>query len=170
MTQNGFDAHKGVVNATIKNSVIGHAGASIIGYGTLLIEKSTFFTNKIINLRSDYGSSWEGEIIIRNCTVSPLSQSDITVITGSNNGEHDFGYPCYVGTSILVDGLTVDNAKKAYLFANLNSNCKSESYAPKYPFIAPEKVTVKNITIGAKDGLKISSNEYFFAKTEIIYE
>ena len=165
-----FDAHKGVANATIKNSVIGHAGASIIGYGTLLIEGSTFFTNKIINLRSDYGSSWEGEIIIRNCTVSPLSQSDITVITGSNNGEHDFGYPCYVGVNVLVDGLTIDNAKKAYLFASFNSNCKSADYTPKYPFFAPEKVTLKNITIGVKEGLQISSNEYFFAKTQFIYE
>ena len=165
-----FDAHKGVANAAIKNSVIGHAGASIIGYGTLLIENSTFFTNKIINLRSDYGSSWEGDIIIRNCTVSPLSQSNITVITGSNQGEHDFGYPCYVGTSVVIDGLTVDNAKKAYIFANLNSKCTSESYTPKYPFYAPETVTVKNITISVKEGLLVSPNEYFFAKTKIIYE
>ena len=165
-----FDAHKGVANAAIKNSVIGHAGASIIGYGTLLIENSTFFTNKIINLRSDYGSSWEGDIIIRNCTVSPMSQSNITVITGSNEGAHDFGYPCYVGTSVVIDGLTVDNAKKAYIFANLNPKCTSESYTPKYPFYAPETVTVKNISISVKEGLQVSANEYFFAKTKFIYE
>lgn len=165
-----FDAHKGVANATIKNSVIGHAGASIIGYGTLLIENSTFYTNKIINLRSDYGSSWEGDIIIRNCTVSPKTQSNITVITGSNKGEHDFGYPCYVGTNIVIDGLTVDNAKTAYIFADLNPNCKNASYEPQYPFYAPETVTVKNITISLKSGLQVCSNEFFFAKTKLIYE
>lgn len=165
-----FDAHKGVANAAIKNSVIGHAGASIIGYGTLLIENSTFFTNKIINLRSDYGSSWEGDIVIRNCTISPVTQSDITVITGSNKGEHDFGYPCYAGINVLIDGLTIENAKKAYIFANLNSNCKSADYVPKYPFYAPQKVTVKNINTTLKEGLGVSANEYLFAKTEFIYE
>lgn len=165
-----FDAHKGVANATIKNSVIGHSGASIIGYGTLLIENSTFFTNKIINLRSDYGSSWEGDIIIRNCTVSPVTQSNVTVITGSNNGEHDFGYPCYAGINVVIDGLTIENAKQAYIFANLNSNCKSADYVPQYPFYAPQKVTVKNVNTTLKEGLKVSPNEYLFAKTEFIYE
>lgn len=165
-----FDAHKGVANATIKNSVIGHSGASIIGYGTLLIENSTFFTNKIINLRSDYGSSWEGDIIIRNCTVSPVTQSNVTVITGSNNGEHNFGYPCYAGINVVIDGLTIENAKQAYIFANLNSNCKSADYVPQYPFYAPQKVTVKNINTTLKEGLKVSPNEYLFAKTEFIYE
>lgn len=165
-----FDAHKGVANATIKNSVIGHAGASIIGYGTLLIEGSTFFTNKIINLRSDYGSSWEGDIIIRNCTVSPVTQSNVTVITGSNNGEHNFGYPCYAGINVVIDGLTIENAKQAYIFANLNSNCKSADYVPRYPFYAPQKVTVKNVNTTLKEGLKVSPNEYLFAKTEFIYE
>ncbi len=165
-----FDAHKGVANAAIKNSVIGHAGASIIGYGTLLIENSTFFTNKIINLRSDYGSSWEGDIIIRNCTISPVSQSDVTVITGNNKGEHDFGYPCYAGINVVIDGLTVENAKQAYIFANLNSNCKSADYTPQYPFYAPKKVTVKNITTILKEGLQVSPNKYLFEKTEFVYE
>lgn len=165
-----FDAHKGVANATIKNSVIGHAGASVIGYGTLLIENSTFFTSKIIDLRSDYGSTWEGEIIVRNCTISPMTKSDVYVFKGSNKGEHDFGYPCYVGTNITIDGLTVENANKAYIFANLNPNCTSDRYNPKYPFYAPETVTVKNITISVKEGLQVSPNEYFFAKTKFIYE
>ncbi|MBQ1194625.1 MAG: hypothetical protein IIX44_00085 [Clostridia bacterium] len=165
-----FDAHKGVANATIKNSVIGHAGASVIGYGTLLIENSTFFTSKIIDLRSDYGSTWEGEIIVRNCTISPMTKSDVYVFKGSNKGEHDFGYPCYVGTNITIDGLTVDNANKAYIFANLNPNCTSDKYQSKYPFYAPETVTVKNITISVKEGLQVSPNEYFFAKTKFIYE
>ena len=99
-----------------------------------------------------------------------MSQSNITVITGSNEGAHDFGYPCYVGTNVVIDGLTVDNAKKAYIFADLNPNCKSEKYEPKYPFYAPETVTVKNITVSVKEGLQVSANEYFFAKTKFIYE
>ncbi|MBO5701226.1 MAG: hypothetical protein J6S71_02190 [Clostridia bacterium] len=165
-----FDAHKGVANGAIKNSVIGHAGASIIGYGTFLIENSVFFTNKIIDLRSDYGSTWEGEIVIRNCTVAPIKQSDIHIFKGSNTGEHNFGYPCYATTSVVIDGLTIENAVSAYIFANLNSKCTSDTYVPKYPFYAPAKVTVKNITISLKEGLQVSPNEFFFAKTEFVYE
>ena len=165
-----FDAHKGVANGAIKNSVIGHSGASIIGYGTFLIENSTFFTNKIIDLRSDYGSSWEGEIIIRNCTVTPLAQSDVQLIKGSNTGEHNFGYPCYATTSLTVDGLTVYNARNIYVFGNMNSKCTSNSYVPKYPFYAPAKVTVKNVNLSGKTEIKLSPNEFFFAATEFIYE
>ena len=56
------------------------------------------------------------------------------------------------------------------MFADLNPNCASEKYSPKYPFFAPETVTVKNVTISLKEGLQISPNEYFFAKTQFIYE
>ena len=166
-----FDAHKGVANAAIKNSVIGHAGASIIGYGTFLIENSTFMTNKIVNLRSDYGSSWEGDIIIRNCTVSPTASSDITVITGSNKSNHDFGYPCYMPTNVIIDGLIADTAKNVYVFANLNSDCKSENYVQEYPYYVTEKVTARNITLtSSKSEFKLSPNQYLFASTEFIAE
>lgn len=165
-----FDAHKGVANGAIKNSVIGHAGASIIGYGTFLIENSTFMTNKIINLRSDYGSSWEGDIIIRNCTVSPTSSSDITLIAGSNKSNHNFGYTCYMPTNVIIDGLIADTAKNVYVFANLNSDCKSENYVFEYPYVVTEKVTAKNITTSSKNGLQLSSNKYLFANTEFTLE
>jgi hypothetical protein len=70
----------------------------------------------------------------------------------------------------VIDGLAIENAKQAYIFANLNSNCKSADYVPQYPFYAPQKVTVKNINTTLKEGLKVSPNEYLFAKTEFIYE
>lgn len=166
-----FDAHKGVANAAIKNSVIGHSGASIIGYGTFLIENSTFMTNKIVNLRSDYGSSWEGDIIIRNCTVVPTSTSaDITLITGSNKGNHNFGYPCYMPANVIIDGLVADTSGMLYVFANLNSNCKSNDYVPEFPFYATAKVTAKNISTTSKRGLQLSSNTYLFANTEFTKE
>ena len=166
-----FDAHKGVANAAIRNSVIGHAGASIVGYGTFIIENSTFMTNMIVNLRNDYGSSWEGDIIIRNCTVSPTSPSNITVITGSNKSNHDFGYPCYMPTNVIIDGLTVNNTKNVYIFGDFNPHCTSEDYVQKYPYYITEKVTAKNVTLpssGVK--LKLSLNSYLFANTEFICE
>lgn len=38
-----FDAHKGVANATIRNSKLGHMGINAIGSGTLLVENTTLY-------------------------------------------------------------------------------------------------------------------------------
>ena len=35
-----FDAHQGVLNATVRNSVLGHHGIKLIGSGTALIENT----------------------------------------------------------------------------------------------------------------------------------
>lgn len=161
-----FDAHKGVANGAIKNSVIGHAGASIIGYGTFLIENSSFTTNKMINLRSDYGSSWEGDIIIRNSSISPKSGGDVHVIAGSNKCNHDFGYVCYMPTNVIIEGLTADTTGNVYVFANLNSECKSDNYVQQYPYVVTEKVTVTNYTANSKNELLLSPNNFLFSKTE----
>ncbi len=161
-----FDAHKGVTNAAIKNSVIGYSGATIIGYGEFLVEDSVFFTDKIVTLRTDYGSSWEGDIIIRNTTLAPLSAGEVNIISGSNKGDHDYGYECHMPTNVIIDGLKVENAKTVYVFANLNSNCQSASYVPKYPYVVTEKVTVAN----TDEKIDLSKNKFLFAKTEFVKE
>ncbi len=63
----------GVANATIRNSTLGHQGINAIGSGTFIVENSTIRGNNLINLRSDYGSTWEGEFIIRDCIFVPRS-------------------------------------------------------------------------------------------------
>ena len=165
-----FDAHKGVANAAIKNSVIGHAGASIIGYGTLLIENSTFFSSYIVILREDYGSSWEGDLIIRDCKVCPLSSVDIHIIKGSNTCTHDFGYDSYMPINVEIDGLYAYTSKSVYVFSNLNSECKSESYSPKYNYFTTQKVRVANFETNSKEALEISPNKILFKNTEFTVE
>ena len=66
-----FDAHQGVYNATILNSTLGHMGINAIGSGTFTVENSTIYGRSFINLRRDYGSTWQGTFIIRNCTFVP---------------------------------------------------------------------------------------------------
>lgn len=68
-----FDAHQGVANATIRNSTLGHMGINAIGCGTLLIENSTVRARSFVNLRPDYGSTWQGNVIIRNCVFVPAA-------------------------------------------------------------------------------------------------
>ena len=70
-----FDAHQGVFNATVINSVLGHHGIKLIGSGTALIENTTVLSNSFVDLREDYGSTWNGELIIRNCKFYPTDVS-----------------------------------------------------------------------------------------------
>lgn len=165
-----FDAHKGVANATIKNSIIGRWGASIIGYGTLLIENSEFHSNAIINLREDYGSSWDGDVIIRNCRIDPLQNADCYVIDGSNVGDHDFGYTCYIPRTVTIDGLYVNTVNDVYVFGNINSKCTSEDYSSVYAPVASEKVTVKNYSSTNASDIKLSPNMILFGSTQLIKE
>ena len=166
-----FDAHKGVANGAIKNSVIGHAGASIIGYGTFLIENSTFMNNRMITLREDYGSSWEGDIIIRNSSISPNGNGTVYVIAGGNTCNHDFGYVCYMPTNVIIDGLTVDSTGEAFVFGNLNKECTSDKYTPKYPYVVTKTVKVTGFSSSSKnEKLLLSPNKYLFTNTEFTVE
>ena len=93
-----FDAHMGVYNATVRNSTLGYMGINAIGFGKFHMENSTVRGRSLINLRSDYGSTWEGTFIIRNCVFIPSQRKSTTVslFSGSNSGLHDFGYTCYM--------------------------------------------------------------------------
>ena len=70
-TLSRFDAHMGVANATIRNSTLGHMGINAIGTGILTVENSKVYGRTFINLRTDYGSTWQGDIIIRNSIFVP---------------------------------------------------------------------------------------------------
>ena len=139
------DAHAGVTNGTIRDSVIGHGGVTVVGYGTFLIENSSFFSTELISLRGDYGSTWDGDIICRNCEIIPMGTATVTLIGGENAGEHDFGYTCYTPKNIIFDGLRVDTTENIYVFGDFNEGVISSKYNPKYPMqFVTEKVTIKN--------------------------
>ncbi len=86
-----FDAHAGVYNAKILNSEV--ALINIIGGGEMLIQNSTIYYHRLIELRSDYGATWKGDIKIYNCKVnSATSNAPVVEAVWAN---HDFGYVCY---------------------------------------------------------------------------
>lgn len=103
-----FDAHAGLHNATIRNSTIRFI--AITGSGTFRIENSTVLHHTMISLREDYGSTWDGEVIIRECVLAPpptVEALPVTIVQGKNDGQHDFGYPCSMPRRIVIDGLTI---------------------------------------------------------------
>ncbi len=172
-----FDAHCGVYNATIRNSIL--RTISVTGFGNLLVENSTVYSRDFIVLRQDYGSFWNGNITIRNCMqIPPGSASNIpNVIGGRHIAEHFFGYTCVMPQNILIDGLNVrDNRHpRKYsgpaLLANFNSGyLQNKKYSEPYPTVKPRQITVKKFITASGKRFILSSNKNMFKKVKLIDE
>ncbi|MCF2500111.1 hypothetical protein L0661_17455 [Dyadobacter sp. CY357] len=174
-TLSRFDAHQGVANATIRNSTLGHMGINAIGTGLLLVENSCIRGKNIVNLRSDYGSTWQGELVIRNCVFVPVNGKPVTasLIGGSNSGQHDFGYICYMPEKITIENLRIEDSAhpEAYegpaIFANFNPEMTNASYQEKFPFIKTKQVVLKNVTTASGKKLRISDNAFIFKGVKV---
>lgn len=170
-----FDAHQGVANATIRNSTLGHMGINAIGSGTFLVENSTIRGRSIVNLRSDYGSTWQGQLVIRNCVFVPAGGKPISadLISGSYSGQHDFGYVCYMPEKIIIENLRIDdshhpeNYQGTAIFANFNPQMKDSSYQEKFPYVKTKEVVLKNVTTTSGKPLRISDNLFMFREVKI---
>ncbi|MGN0847487.1 MAG: hypothetical protein ACI4RA_08915, partial [Kiritimatiellia bacterium] len=170
-----FDAHMGVANATIRNSTLGYMGINAIGFGTFTVENSTVCGGTFFNLRGDYGSTWEGEFIVRNCTFRPACGRPATgsLIGGQYTGKHDFGYVCHMPRRIVFDGLRIDdsNHPRAYdgpfIFANFNKANTSADYVETYPYQLTEEVVLKNVTTASGKPLRLSPNPHMFRNVKV---
>jgi hypothetical protein len=170
-----FDAHKGVANATIRNSTLGHMGINAIGSGTFIVENTTIRGSSLINLRSDYGSTWQGEFIIRNCNFVPDGGRPISahLIGGFYSGQHDFGYTCYMPERITIENLHIDdsNHPEEYqgpaIFAKFNPNMTDDSYQEQFPYVRTREVILRNVTTASGKALRISNNTFMFKDVKI---
>ena len=160
-----FDAHQGVLNATVINSVLGHHGIKLIGSGTALIENTIVLSDSFVALRSDYGSTWNGNLIIRNCKFYPTGVAS-HIIDAENSEDHNFGYTCYLPQKIEIDGFYVHRMGINYLFTKVNPKHKSDSYNAEYPVVPPQEITVRNFSNLFFGNLRVSQNKAIF-KVEI---
>lgn len=180
-----FDAHQGVQDVTILDSTLGWQCLNAIGTGTLRVENCTLYGNALVNLRGDYGSTWEGDVYIKNCTWVPRRGSTIGgnayLINGSYSGFHDFGYECYMPKSITIDGLYVKDGNHnssyngIYLFANITKAYTDAEYEEKvetegYPYHLTETVTIKKFTSESGKDWLLSPNTYMFRNVTVIEE
>ena len=170
-----FDAHKGVYNATIRNSTLGHMGINAIGHGTLTIENSTVYGRTFVNLRRDYGSTWKGDFVIRDCVFIPNCgrPARASLIGGYNTGRHDFGYTCYMPQRITIDTLRIDdsnhpdNYSGPKIFADINPELKKTNSPGKFPIVPTKKVIIKNVTTASGKPLRLSDNPVMFSDVKV---
>ena len=173
-----FDAHMGVANATIRNSTLGHQGINAIGNGTFTVENSTIYGGTLINLRSDYGSTWQGEFIIRNCVFVPAGgrTTSARLIGGSYSGHHDFGYTCYMPERITIENLHIDdsNHPEDYqgpaIFSNFNPQMTDNAYVKEFPYVRTREVILRNVTTASGKPLRISNNPFMFKDVKVTTE
>ncbi|MBX3238366.1 MAG: hypothetical protein KIT80_06235 [Chitinophagaceae bacterium] len=175
-TLSRFDAHMGVVNATIRNSTLGHMGINAIGSGTLTVENSTLNGRTLINLRSDYGSTWQGEFFIRDCVFVPEGgrPANAVLIGGSYSGQHDFGYTCYMPERITIENLRINDAnhREDYqgpvIFSNFNPLMFDDSYREKFPYVKTREVVLKNVTTASGKSVRVSDNPFMFKEVKVV--
>jgi hypothetical protein len=174
-TLSRFDAHKGVANATIRNSTLGHMGINAIGSGIFLVENSTIRGRSLINLRSDYGSTWQGEFVIRNCIFIPSGgkPASASLINGSYSGLHDFGYTCYMPARITIENLQIEdsNHPEDYagpaIFSNFNPKMTDDSYHEEFPYVKTKEVILRKVTTASGKVLRVSDNPFMFKDVKV---
>ena len=160
-----FDAHKGTHNASIINSEIGHQKVSIIGSGELHIENTVFHGNHVVVLRGDYGSTWNGNITIKNVK---LCDTTNPILIYCNWVNHYFGYDCYLPHNIIIDGVTVENADAFTIFPDLNTgaaSCLVGGVKNNNPYMLTKRISVLGKSKEYK--ISVSQNEELFRNTVI---
>ena len=170
-----FDAHKGTTNPIIRNSEIGHMGLQLIGSGTCVIENTKVFGHQFINLRGDYGSTWEGEIIIRNCEFTPLriGRDGPIIIRAHYSGQHDFGYQCYMPQKITIDGFIINDVnsaedyQSARILSNLHPNYLDVAYVAKYPYKLIEEIEIRKLSTKSGKPWVLSDNMSLYKDVKV---
>ncbi len=135
-----FDAHKGMYNTTIINSTLGHMGIQAIGSGDLIIENCTINANRVVNLRGDYGSTWEGQVLIKDVTLNNTGDASIF---GGEWYDHYFGYTCYLPRLTIIENITLAKKTTITVFPSFNGN-NIGSTTTNNPVVLPEKVIIRN--------------------------
>ena len=175
-TLSRMDTHQGVSGTyTIRGCTLGHAGLNAIGRGTLTIEDSTLNGRSLLALRSDYGSTWEGPVIIRNSRWIPGCGASIQpyLLNANNSGQHDFGYPCFMPREITIDGLVIDDSQHPkdyqgpYLFNDPDGKEPVTATRP-FPYQLTEKVTIRRLTTTSGQKIRTSPDAAFAARVKVV--
>ena len=174
-TLSRMDTHQGVSGMyTIRGCTLGHAGLNAIGRGTLTVENSTLNGRSLLSLRGDYGSTWEGTVVIRNSRWVPGCGAAVQpyLLNATNDGRHDFGYPCFMPREITIDGLIIDDShhpkdyQGPYLFSDPDGGAAAAAERP-FPYWLTERVTIRNLTTASGRKLRTSPDAEFARRVRV---
>ena len=105
---NRIDAHCGIYNLDINNCNIGTKNLTLTGQGALNIRNTKIESSAFITLRADYGSTWDGDVNIIDCTYVHKGENFVPkIIHAEPDYTHDFGYECKM-PKINIKNITID--------------------------------------------------------------
>jgi hypothetical protein len=175
-TLSRMDTHQGVSGTyTIRGCTLGYAGLNAIGRGTLTVENSTLNGRSLLSFRGDYGSTWEGTVVIRNSRWIPACGAAVQpyLIAASNDGQHDFGYPCSMPREVTIDGLVIDDShhpkdyQGPYLFTDPDGRSASAAGRP-FPYRLTEQVTIRHLTTASGRKPRTSPDPDFTPRVRVV--
>lgn len=157
---NSFDAHTGAYNVTLEDTTVEHM--NFIGGGKITIKNVTVYTSSqgmAFNLRTDYGSTWKGDIDIDGLTVmyanaSSYKPSRITVLSGSYQNQY-WGFDTYAPQNVTINNFhiqaytaTVSDGKRTETLG-----AKDDSNMKVYYYYALNSLTADQIPEESKAGI-----------------
>ena len=106
-----FDAHQGLYNGACINSTV--QAFELIGKGTFTVKNVKWFSynansSTVLALRGDYGSTWDGELVIDGLDLYASSAELTLVPFGFANWY--FGYTCHI-PNVVIKGVRVFDKK-----------------------------------------------------------
>ena len=164
-TLSRMDTHMGVSGRyVISRCTLGYKGLNAIGRGVLTVEDSTLYGSSMINFRRDYGSTWEGDVVIRNCRWIPAGgrTSRPQMIYTRNDGMHDFGYRCFMPRRITIEGLFVDDSNHPedyqglYFFSDPDGGKDIKQAKRPFPYKRCQTLRVQGLTTASGKRPRVS--------------
>ena len=128
---NSFDAHTGAYNVTLINSTFEHM--NFIGGGLITVKDVVIYTSNqgmAFNLRTDYGSTWKGDVYVDGLTVKyanagSYKPSNITIFKGSYENQY-WGFDTYTPQNV-----TLNNFHTQAYTAVISDNVRIETLGEK---------------------------------------
>ena len=163
---NTFDAHCGVYNASVINSTVAYI--SLIGQGTFTLQGTTVYAtrvdtneSRVIELRPDYGSSFNGTLIVKDVTVKYMHDRDVVLLYGTWEDTYR-GFKTYLPGTVYLDNIKLvqvafENDVERTVGVNLTmlnlvtrgmatakDDISSPEYATKNPYKGIQELYVTN--------------------------
>lgn len=172
---NRIDAHCGVHNLTVENSTVGIKGFTLTGSGNLNLKNATRLGGtSFIELRADYGSTWDGNINIEDCIYVPTNSNQIVrfAVTYDDNEPHDYGYDLYL-PNINISNLKIEdenntnNSGEYYIFNNAKDRTGTENGDMRNAYNLPQNIIVNNYSTTSGRKIKLFSNKFYNSLNEL---
>jgi hypothetical protein len=162
----------GCTNVVIKDTSLGHQCLNAIGHGQLSVENVHAYGARLVNLREDYGSLWDGDLLVKDCVwhLRAGTRHAASILAASQREDHDFGYACSMPHQIVFENILVDDSQVAddfpgvYLFSDYNPLVTDHEIESAYPYQLPSTLTVRNVRTVSGRAVRLCQNPVLEAR------